>query len=1042
MNVNVYEKQIDYLRSRTDMVNSALESALIPTLSKTGTNRRVREYIFDGEYVLANNPAWRLVFKTERLFYKKNGRVKTKIKDTISFALKPNETMYDLSKTYGLSIDMLIRLNPNVPVDNMVNGEVKDFTNHIIHTDISANIENLHKFGIINKFLTFVDGHYISMNDVYIESDIDNDYIIVNINNLKDWSGIKDYTKLDLMYYEDATEDSGKGFGKPIFTFDDKGELNDAGKTKVWSTDPNLYHFEFFEDSTLGLMLNERLKPFTFRQKIKPQNIMCFQDGSLIPNVPITVHNGNIVNVMFPEFKVKSKIVVFYNTRIEYTQDNILRFSKDKLEEIADTYEMYLDMLENSCQRFIDEIYRLNESDPDGEKYGFMFEDVRINGLEEPSNSVDTLIFYNKPFTKNILTHLVKEIFEHDSETVRNILFNIVNDAKYNDESLKNVKFEWNLRKNLPEMFKYTPPPELPFLDDYSVLDDSFNFSHNDNQTYEKNLLDAIKYISEYDSDKLERGLPRNIYTLSYKGDEVRRFIGDDGKLYMGRYNCNANHRRNYVMIFKNGELLSTYNTIQYDNLSFSVDMPDFLDEDTFDFVFFLFCNNVVFPMSCNDSMLQSISVYTHNEVDLFNKTIRDNKYNPFGSRVFYRIPFTIDLPYIIGESSEPTPPAMKPGIILKPGVVFHFDDNDLSVDNFIYITTDKTLAVVTNIIDNYISDPEMNEIFHQMAINARNKDTINDELALREHLSDTLSSENGVVDTVIQEILALQDISQPSLPEQSGSTGYILVDDKELYKLKLADEDLNAYSGEMMIVCSKRQFRYYHTKISNNDTKYIKLGEDFDYCPNKEQYLVFVNNRLLPRSYIVATPLKDTPVNEHRIYFNVDLKENDTVDVFYVAEPMFNDFNPEIRLKSDNTTSGYIRINKSEALVGINKDSALVFVNGKKISYSDIYNVSNNTIKILDTSVSKESMTLSLDIYRYLQSNENITLREYTPSKLDKMIPVTTEKTDDAMNIVGKEPMGNEDEFFEPYDKDTILNLLYEDYLSSSLDDSWIAFF
>ena len=213
-------------------------------------------------------------------------------------------------------------------------------------------------------------------------------------------------------------------------------------------------------------------------------------------------------------------------------------------------------------------------------------------------------------------------------------------------------------------------------------------------------------------------------------------------------------------------------------------------------------------------------------------------------------------------------------------------------------------------------------------------------------------------------------------------------------------------------------------------------------YAINQSQYLVFVNHRLLPRTYVVATPLKDTPVSNCTVYLNVDLHKDDIVEVFYVSEPLYNDFNPNILFKSDNTTSGYIRINKSEALVGLNKNSALVFVNGKKISYVDILDVSNNTIKVLDTDTSKDSMTLSLDIYRYLHSDENMTLREYAPSKLDKMIPLTTEKTDSAMNVEGKEPMSNEEEFFNTYDKDTIRNLLYEDYISSSLDDSWIAFF
>ena len=1042
MNVSVYEKQIDYLRSRTDMVNSALESALIPTIVSNGCER-VREYIFDGEYVLAHNPSWRLVFKTDKLFFKKNGRVKTKIKDTISFALKPNESMYDLAMTYNIPVQNLIRLNPSIPVNSTVNGEEKDFMNTIIHTDIPATVENLNKYGILNKFMTFIDGHYVSMNNVYVETDIINDYIVVDLRCLLDWSGIKDYTKIDLMYYEYATEDRELGFGSPIFTFDRGGKFSPYGiSTKVWTTDPCLYHFEFLGDENFGKVYNERLKPFTFRQKIKPQNVMAFQKGKFIDNVPVTVHNGNIVNVLFPEFSVESKIVVFYNTRVEYTQDNILRFSKVKLSEIADTYEMYLDMLENSCQRFIDEIYTLSESDPDGSKYGFEFKEVRINGVEDASNTIDTLIFYTGSFTRKVLRQLASEIFEHDTDTVRNIIYKIIDNAALPYEEDRSIKFEWNLRKNLPEMFKYAPPGDLPYLDNYDSIDDSFNFSHKDNQSYEKNLLDAIKYISEYDSDKLERGLPRNVHTLTYTGEEVRKYV-TDGTLVMGRYNSNVNHRRNYVMIFKNGELLDTYNTITYDFLNFTVDINKFEDTDRFDFVYFLFCNNVTFPMTCSDSMIQNVSVFTHSEVDLFGRRIRDNTYSPTGKNIYYRIPFSIDLPYIgaTAGSGGGGGSGVQYTVITKPGVVLHFDDNDLSIDNFIYFNSDDTLNAALAIIDEKITDPEMNAIFHTMANKARTEDNINDELSLRVHLSDTLSSEDGVVDTVIQSILKLSD-DVTTDPEEGVGETHILLDDKELYKIKLSDEDLEYYKDDAMVVCSKRQFRYQFVVIENENSKSIKLSQDFMYAINQSQYLVFVNHRLLPRTYVVATPLKDTPVSNCTVYLNVDLHKDDIVEVFYVSEPLYNDFNPNILLKSDNTTSGYIRINKSEALVGLNKNSALVFVNGKKISYADILDVSNNTIKVLDTDTSKDSMTLSLDIYRYLHSDENMTLREYAPSKLDKMIPLTTEKIDSAMNVEGKEPMSNEEEFFNTYDKDTIRNLLYEDYISSSLDDSWIAFF
>lgn len=72
-------------------------------------------------------------------------------------------------------------------------------------------------------------------------------------------------------------------------------------------------------------------------------------------------------------------------------------------------------------------------------------------------------------------------------------------------------------------------------------------------------------------------------------------------RLEMSRWNIAQ--QDNYVMIFKNRELYDKYNTIEYTDISFSVELAisDIQDDDVFEFVFFLNANNAVIEKVCEE---------------------------------------------------------------------------------------------------------------------------------------------------------------------------------------------------------------------------------------------------------------------------------------------------------------------------------------------------------------------------------------------------------------------------------------------------------
>lgn len=75
--------------------------------------------------------------------------------------------------------------------------------------------------------------------------------------------------------------------------------------------------------------------------------------------------------------------------------------------------------------------------------------------------------------------------------------------------------------------------------------------------------------------------------------------VFDYQRLQMSRWNISK--QDNYVMIFKNRELYSEYHSIEYDDISFSVDFNkgSTKDDDMFEFVFFLNANNTVMKKYC-----------------------------------------------------------------------------------------------------------------------------------------------------------------------------------------------------------------------------------------------------------------------------------------------------------------------------------------------------------------------------------------------------------------------------------------------------------
>ena len=150
-------------------------------------------------------------------------------------------------------------------------------------------------------------------------------------------------------------------------------------------------------------------------------------------------------------------------------------------------------------------------------------------------------------------------------------------------------------------------------------------------------------------------------------------------------------------------------------------------------------------------------------------------------------------------------------------------------------------------------------------------------------------------------------------------------------------------YYDKRLNMASERQFRYFYTKINYDALDIILPSDDFKFCTNRDQYLVFINGKKLPRdNFKVVTPDPRSPFDDYSIYSNIPFKKNDRIEVFYIPDKM-NEIVYEQNIRAD----GNIYVDKSKLKHNVSKNLNFIFVNGKKIPKSSLYDVDQNLIKI-----------------------------------------------------------------------------------------------
>jgi hypothetical protein len=180
--------------------------------------------------------------------------------------------------------------------------------------------------------------------------------------------------------------------------------------------------------------------------------------------------------------------------------------------------------------------------------------------------------------------------------------------------------------------------------------------------------------------------------------------------------------------------------------------------------------------------------------------------------------------------------------------------------------------------------------------------------------------------------------------------------------------------TDDVFFAVSKRKFIYERLYVDYKSYR-IKLSNRFRFCDNQKQYILFINGRrIYDDSFFVTVPKYSRPFWATYLYLTKFVNPEDRVEIFYVPEELQNtNADNSIELKED----GYIETNKTDLDVPYDNRLYLFFINGKKISPSNLLGISSNMLRI-----SKDTKTLMPLVINTIYSDQLPEVTEYMHNK------------------------------------------------------------
>lgn len=211
----------------------------------------------------------------------------------------------------------------------------------------------------------------------------------------------------------------------------------------------------------------------------------------------------------------------------------------------------------------------------------------------------------------------------------------------------KNNVYQFHNNDYISQLFKEVQIHENDDVPYYiTKLREDFNFDFDSSKSYTENITNSINYIYNYNPQLLYPAHTSPIVLRSWTGKEVNELVNSDGNLIMLREKYNGHDT--YIIPFLNGELYKWHDQIRYGLSTFTLSVPEALeDDDLLEIIYFRNIDNATImghvtkenPEVSLDGYIErdDLLVYADWHHDMKFPTIGTN------SRLAYRIDYNWD---------------------------------------------------------------------------------------------------------------------------------------------------------------------------------------------------------------------------------------------------------------------------------------------------------------------------------------------------------------------------------------------------------------
>ena len=527
-----------------------------------------------------------------------------------------------------------------------------------------------------------------------------------------------------------------------------------------------------------------------------------------------------------------------------------------------------------------------------------------------------------------------------------------------------------------------------------STIQDSFDFRYNPELSAEENRDNILQYILNYSHQNLDRlfTAENGYISKEFTGKHVKLNTTSNNVWIVPRLRKNQNVNT-YVLVFHNGQLIDSYHNIKYiaNSVVIPINKTLIKDTDTFEIIYFTDVMNSEYDVTLEEGAEFNYKGLASNMKDvLFFSHELDNNH-------LYKMEEHIEREYII-------PYRYINSTDVSANVIF---DNDFYHNKQVKAVSKRQFKVmryqipkehksqfnykVYDVDFNTISKPLTNTAFDSIfntattGVSLRKSGILdNTQLSIGDIINDiyknpfptfvpfsnyamhidgyiyleydskytiNLISPSGCkikIDDVEycvnmngQSITNIND--SKNISEVYLTRGYHKID-LYFYKYKLEQSGIS--------LSFKRSNEYSYIIPASNiiykkepSMKVLKLFNSiFRYCINKDQYILFANNRRMDyKEAIFKFCGLDKVYDANYLILNRAFEEETIIDIIYTPIPM-KEVHTERILKNEK---GFITIDKYDLGHTLSPEYCSVFINGKKIPVSKLSNVNADTLRI-----------------------------------------------------------------------------------------------